>query len=86
MPPDGGGVKGDMVSGESRIEVDPDLCVGTGECVRIAPAAFALDECDDVARVLPTRSEHELEDLEDAAMNCPTQAITVYGPDGQPRT
>lgn len=60
-----------------HVEVDEDLCVGTGDCVRIAPQAFALERGDRVARVLPTVGDADVEDLIDAAMNCPTQAIRV---------
>lgn len=66
-----------MADENVHVEVDEDLCVGTGDCVRIAPTAFALDRGDRVARVLPTASETDMEDLLDAAMNCPTQAIRV---------
>jgi len=64
-------------NGQVRVEVDPDLCVGTGECLRIASLAFALDDHEHVARVLPTFGEHSLRDLEDAAAACPTQAICI---------
>lgn len=60
-----------------RIEVDPDLCVGTGECQRIASLAFGLDDDEHVARVLPSFGEHSLRDLEDAQGACPTQAISI---------
>ncbi len=60
-----------------EVHVDPDLCVGTGECVRIAGAAFVLDDDERIARVLPTFPTCDLEDLEDAAAACPTQAIRI---------
>ena len=60
-----------------KVSVDADLCVGTGECARIASEAFRLDIRERIALVLPTVMEADLADLEDAAMNCPTQAISI---------
>lgn len=53
--------------------VDRALCVGSGPCFVVAPAAFALDE-DMKAVVLDPASETE-ERLLEAAHECPTQAI-----------
>lgn len=60
-----------------RVSVDPDLCIGNGECVRIAPAAFRLDNARGVSVVLPGASSVDRDVLEEAAFNCPTRAITV---------
>lgn len=53
--------------------VDRSLCVGSGPCFVIAPAAFALDDSMK-AVVLDCGAESE-EALLDAARECPTQAI-----------
>ncbi len=60
-----------------RVSVDPDLCIGNGECVRIAPGAFRLDNARGVSVVLPSASSVDRDLLEEAAFNCPTRAITV---------
>jgi ferredoxin len=60
-----------------KIHIDEDLCVGTGDCVRNAPAAFALDDGADVVELLPQAEEQALEVLRKAAYDCPTGAITV---------
>jgi ferredoxin len=60
-----------------RVRVDPDLCVGTGECVRLAPMAFRIDERRGISVPQPGAQETELDVLEEAAFNCPTRAITV---------
>lgn len=66
-----------------RATIDEDLCVGTGDCVRIAQLAFELDDSAGVSRVLPTVSEASEDDLVDAATNCPTQAIRIFDEDGK---
>ncbi len=60
-----------------RVSVDPDLCIGNAECVRIAPAAFRLDTARGVSVVLPGASSVDRDVLEEAAFNCPTRAITI---------
>jgi ferredoxin len=65
-----------------RASVDPDLCMGSGECVRIVPAAFVLDDDANVSRPLPGAALVALELLLDAARSCPTNAIEVRAEDG----
>lgn len=79
-----GAVHGDAVSRSShRAEVDAARCVGTGDCARIAPQAFRLDEAEAVSRVLPTVTQASWHDLLDAALNCPVQAIRVFDAHGR---
>ncbi len=59
------------------VSVDPELCIGSGDCVRILPAAFHLDEDAGVSRPTPVAATSALELLVDAARSCPTQAIRV---------
>lgn len=58
------------------VTVDPELCIGTGDCVRLAPAAFRIDEVRGVSVPLPD-ADTDAELLEEAAFNCPTRAISV---------
>lgn len=60
-----------------RVAVDADLCVGTAECVRLAPGAFELDDAQDIATVTPGAAATPVEQLRRAAYECPTGAITV---------
>jgi ferredoxin len=62
----------------NRVTVDADLCVGSGDCARVAPAAFEVDEAEGVAAVLAGAADAPTEQLEDAAYQCPTGAITVH--------
>lgn len=63
-----------------ELSVDPELCIGSGDCVRLVPAAFALDEAAGVAVPRTNPGDTAPEDLEPllrAAIGCPTQAIRV---------
>ena len=60
-----------------RVKIDPELCIGTADCVRLAPQAFKLDDARGVSVPQPGVATTEVEILEDAAFNCPTHAITV---------
>ena len=63
----------------TRVTVDPELCVGTAECVRLAPQAFEIDEDRGVSVPRSGAATTELAVLQEAAFNCPTRAITVGG-------
>jgi ferredoxin len=64
-----------------RIEVDRALCIGSGDCVDTAPEVFELDS-EDKARVIDPDGA-PLDDVLDAAGNCPVTAIFVYSDGGQ---
>ena len=63
------------------VEIDEDLCIGSGECVAEAPLAFALDDDDATARVLTTSTRSSEEELREAERQCPTGAVTVRATD-----
>jgi ferredoxin len=58
-----------------HVEIDRDLCMGSGNCVYEAPGVFDLDE-DGIAYVADVTAAPE-EAVTAAARKCPTQAITV---------
>jgi ferredoxin len=64
------------------VSVDPDLCIGSGDCQRLAPSAFRVDEARNVSDVLDGAATTDVSVLVRAAMNCPTQAIRVVAEDG----
>jgi ferredoxin len=66
----------------ARVSVDEELCVGTGDCARIAPTAFEIDDDRNVSIPLPAAAATDVALLLQAARNCPTQAIRVIGDDG----
>jgi ferredoxin len=65
-----------------EVEIDRDVCMGSGNCVFEAPGAFDLD--DDLIAVVvdPTAAPEEL--VLAAARKCPTRAITVRQGDDPP--
>lgn len=58
-----------------KITIDRDKCVGAAACVAIAPEAFELDDQDKAIVIDPAGAP--IEDIQEAADRCPTQAITV---------
>jgi CDGSH-type Zn-finger protein/ferredoxin len=67
-----------------KVEVDRDVCIGSGDCVRIAPTAFALD--DDGFSYLLDPSTVDEETLRLAERSCPSGAITVEAVDSSETT
>jgi ferredoxin len=65
------------VSSRNRIaiEVDRQLCYGFGDCVDTAPTVFALDD-EDVSIVIDPDGA-PLDDVVEAAQNCPVDAIVI---------
>jgi ferredoxin len=58
--------------------VDPDLCIGSGDCTRTAPGAFVLDEQRGVSlAILEGLTVTDEPRIVSAARGCPTQAIQV---------
>ena len=64
------------------VTIDPDLCIGSGDCNRVAPEAFELRDDLGVSVPLPGASDVDEERLLRAAVGCPTQAIRVVAADG----
>ena len=58
-----------------EVEVDGDLCMGSGNCVYEAPGVFDLND-DSVAVVVDAACSSEAQIIA-AARKCPTHAITV---------
>lgn len=55
-----------------QVRVDEEVCVGSGTCVMVDPAHFTL--VDGKGRA-PGEPVERTEDLEDAVLDCPVQAI-----------
>jgi ferredoxin len=62
-----------------RIEIDPEKCMGSGNCSFWAPATFDLGD-DGIAYVTNPEGDPE-EKILLAAQGCPTQAISVWRDD-----
>jgi ferredoxin len=63
-----------------RVEIDTNICVGSGMCEAIAPAAFRVE--DGIAVLISTDGT-DLETLREAEDNCPTGAIVVSDDEGE---
>lgn len=59
----------------AEVEVDRELCIGSGNCVHFAPGAFALDE--EGLSTVADAQRAPLERLQAAERQCPTGAIRV---------
>ncbi|MCZ7525542.1 MAG: ferredoxin [Acidimicrobiia bacterium] len=59
-----------------RIEVDRDVCMGSGNCLFWAPGVF--DQDDDGISVVKDAGGEPEEKVVLAAQGCPTQAISVF--------
>jgi len=66
----------------TTVSIDPELCIGSGDCGRLVPAAFELRE--DLGVSVPLRGAATVDAalLVEAAVGCPTQAIRVTAEDG----
>ena len=65
-----------------HVSVDPELCIGSGDCVRLLPDAFRLDESLGVSMPLPGAAVADRVLLLRARHNCPTHAIEIHEVDG----
>lgn len=70
------------LSPENRIQITVDraLCIGSGDCVDTAPDVFKLDDEDKAVVIDPDGAS--VDDVLDAAANCPVSAVLVAGEDG----
>ena len=59
-----------------KIEIDRDLCIGSGCCVAAAPRVFLIDE-EKKALVVNAHAAADF-DLYEAARLCPTVAVLLY--------
>ncbi len=63
-----------------RVQVDRNLCIGSGDCVDTAPDVFQLDDEDKAVVVDPDGAETDA--VLEAAGNCPVTEIFVAGEEG----
>jgi len=67
----------------SAVTIDPERCIGSGDCVRLRPDAFRIQDDLGVAVPLDAAGDVDAETLVRAARNCPTNAIAVVAADGE---
>ncbi|MBP2366683.1 ferredoxin [Pseudonocardia parietis] len=62
-----------------KVEVDQDVCVGSGQCLLTAPDVFDQRDADAIVELLdaePPAAQHQV--VRHAAAGCPAAAITVH--------
>lgn len=57
-----------------KLVIDPDLCIGCGSCVALAPNTFVLDNDSGKAKVV-SQDGDEPGVIQSAIDSCPVQAI-----------
>lgn len=62
-------------------KVDRGLCIGSGDCVRLAPKTFQLDS-ESKSTVIAQGADSD-ETLMEAAKTCPVAAIILTDPTGK---
>lgn len=67
-----------------QVGIDPELCIGSGDCVRLLPDAFRIDESLGISVPLPGAAVADRVLLLRARRNCPTHAIEVRDANGDP--
>lgn len=60
-----------------EVTIDPDLCIGSGDCVRAVPGAFRIDDAAGVSVPTGEAASADRDAVLRAALGCPTQAIRV---------
>ena len=72
-----GGVKLKIID----VRVDKEKCIGTGNCVDLAPKVFECD-AEGKSSVVDVSGADD-ETLKEAVQSCPVEAITLIGEDGR---
>lgn len=60
-----------------RVAVDPQVCIGAGECLRSAPEVFAQDENGVSGVTRPEPGPEQYDEVHEAVGLCPVQAIRM---------
>lgn len=68
--------------GELTVRIDRLLCVGFGDCIEAAPAAFVFDD-EGIATFLDGADAADPSAVVEACRACPVDALEVYDPEGR---
>lgn len=63
----------------AAVTADPHRCLGSGQCVLLAPEVFTQSPADGTVRVLVDRPQAQrLAAVAEAVAQCPVQALTLH--------
>lgn len=68
--------------GDLTVKIDRLLCVGFGDCIDVAPAAFEFDG-DGIATLLDTAGSVTRQRILEACEACPVDALVVLDEGGE---
>lgn len=64
-----------------KVAVDPDLCIGTGNCVYWAPETFEMGDDGQAHTLTPEPDAVKKDEVVHAALQCPIRAVRVWQDD-----
>lgn len=73
-----------QISGHT-IRIDRTLCIGSGNCVEVAPEVFVLGP-DQIVTFAQAPEDIDPDRLVEACAVCPVDALVATGPDGEQLT
>lgn len=65
-----------------KIEIDRTMCIGSGNCVNLAPEVFELDE-ENLVDFMDDPQDIDQDRLIEACSLCPVDALGVVDEDGE---
>lgn len=68
--------------GDLTVRIDRELCIGSGNCVKVAPDLFELDD-ETIASFAPGADSVPRAKILDACEVCPVQALVVTDAEGR---
>jgi ferredoxin len=64
------------------VEIDEALCIGSGNCVNMAPGVFRLNE-ENIVEFVDDPEATDDEEVIEACNLCPVDALIVHNADGE---
>ena len=64
------------------VRIERTLCIGSGNCINVAPEIFVLDE-DNIVAFQDETPDIEPDRLEEACVLCPVDALVVHDAEGE---